>query len=317
MSYKTLIAAIFGVLLTALAFFQSLPPVHEGRIVYDSNSSGTFGLYSMKFNGKDVKRIFDSEEHDAYPAVAPDGSYIAFLKSKESARDVLGQIWIVRPDGSDARMLTEEARYPIFSSDSKKVFYVWKHKVIISIDLETGGKQIIFPNATTPKEFLPARTLNYLNASPDGKKLAFVSYIHRGWYSLFINLETGKVEKIVHGCQPVWGPESKSIIYMTEHHDTKDQRRIMRYHLETKEQEIILDNPPPWGYEYFPSLTSDGKYLLFSESRFDKRDFYGSNFQIFIQNLETKKQQGFKITHTLIAGCNICRLQKLLMLKVL
>ena len=59
--------------------------------------------------------------------------------------------------------------------------------------------------------------------------------------------------------------------------------------LDDESVEVLQDRRPPWGYEYFPSLSVDGKLLLFSESRFDQRDFYSSNFQIFTKDLNTNE----------------------------
>ena len=51
----------------------------------------------------------------ADPAVSPDGQLIAYVRD--------GQIWLMRPDGSEQRQLTTGGFRPVWSPDGRRLVY--------------------------------------------------------------------------------------------------------------------------------------------------------------------------------------------------
>jgi TolB protein len=65
------------------------------------------------------------EAFDGWPAWAPDGQWIAFASSRQGVPNV-GQIYLVKPDGSGLRPVTEgplSHAQPSFSADSKTMYF--------------------------------------------------------------------------------------------------------------------------------------------------------------------------------------------------
>ena len=62
-------------------------------ILFDSNFSGTFGIYTIKRGAERPEKIVDTELHEMFPDPSPDGKYIVFAKSKSLVRFAPSEVW--------------------------------------------------------------------------------------------------------------------------------------------------------------------------------------------------------------------------------
>jgi TolB protein len=79
--------------------------------MHDEPQSGTYDIYSMNIDGSKQTRLTHTPRSASYPSMSPDGRYIAYSYSGGDG----SQIWIMKADGSDKRMLLEGATQPKFS----------------------------------------------------------------------------------------------------------------------------------------------------------------------------------------------------------
>jgi Tol biopolymer transport system component len=125
------------------------------RIIYASNESGKFGIYTAGADGKDVKKLTGGKFNDLNPAISPDGKKIVFesdkaeLNTPQSAEssgyeeefdeysvpdgkrveynnDGQTKIYIMDADGKNRKRLTNQGgphTRPFWSADGKKIFY--------------------------------------------------------------------------------------------------------------------------------------------------------------------------------------------------
>jgi TolB protein len=130
-----------------------------------------------------VVNISNARGGDYSPAWSPDGEWIAFMSDRKGNAN----IWLVRPDGSDLRQLTDLpgiSEYPTWAPDSRRVAFSCTFGEILANG--TGDFEICVVNADgaglarlsdAPGESkLPAW-------SADGAKIAFQSN-RNGWPTL-------------------------------------------------------------------------------------------------------------------------------------
>jgi TolB protein len=73
------------------------------RVVFQSNRSGRWEIYSMAIDGTDVRQLTNEPGDNVTPAVSPDGGWIAFAANPGGESD----IFLMRADGTDRRQLTD------------------------------------------------------------------------------------------------------------------------------------------------------------------------------------------------------------------
>jgi Tol biopolymer transport system component/DNA-binding winged helix-turn-helix (wHTH) protein len=130
----------------------------DGKIVYESETSGTGDLWIMDEDGGNQRQLtFDDPKEDG-ATVSPDGRSVVF--------DVASQgIWKIGLDGGNRRQLTKYGMFPEYSADGNWIFYTVPHENWslwkVSSD---GGEPIRLSD-------MPA---NQPAVSPDGKLIAFI-----------------------------------------------------------------------------------------------------------------------------------------------
>jgi Tol biopolymer transport system component len=93
-------------------------------ITFTSQRDGDYEIYRIRPDGQDVMRLTTAPGHDAHSSVSPDGEWVAFATSRQGFKDealglvvgarpppfqAYGEIAVMRIDGSDARLLTDNA----------------------------------------------------------------------------------------------------------------------------------------------------------------------------------------------------------------
>jgi TolB protein len=99
-------------------------PTWSGRgdwIAFMSNRDGDYEIYRIRPDGTGLRRLTRAAGNDAHPAFSPDGEWIAFATARQGFKDEAvglllagtfqpyGEIAVMRPDGSDVRLLTDNS----------------------------------------------------------------------------------------------------------------------------------------------------------------------------------------------------------------
>jgi len=255
----------------------------SGKIVFDSNRSGTFGIYAMNPDASELSKVVDSDWQDRYPDPSPDGKWIVYARSHTNFRLAPSEIWIVDRDGKVAKRLNENGNFPTFSRDGKTIYFERERKSVISINLDGTNETKIFP----------LKRGNYKNGavikpsiSPDGKWLAFTSDKPDRWNTWLANLETGEATFTIRGCEASFWNDGKNLSYINKS-TALSKSGIYSIELETKQVSTLQDAGEPRGHEYFPTISPDGKFLLYAASLVTQHDHETSNYEIYIKDLES------------------------------
>jgi Tol biopolymer transport system component len=111
-------------------------------------------------------------ETDEVDDWSPDGQWFATSSDRHPPHGRGYQLYLMRPDGTDERRLTEGRGlnvYPRFSPDSRRVAYLHQERGLNSlwvVDIDVTGRREVYreENDTSPGQFC---------WSPDGKSLAY------------------------------------------------------------------------------------------------------------------------------------------------
>jgi TolB protein len=97
--------------------FSSWSPKGD-RIAFTSDRDGDYEIYTIRPDGTDLRRLTNSPGNDAHNSWSPDGEWIVFTSVRGGFKDEMaltpfnpqpnGDLWVMRPDGSDVRMLTDD-----------------------------------------------------------------------------------------------------------------------------------------------------------------------------------------------------------------
>jgi serine/threonine protein kinase/Tol biopolymer transport system component len=94
----------------------------DGRIVFQSGTSGNGDIWVMNADGSGQRQLTFDPNNDSSPDVSRDGRLIVFI----SNRSVGWSIWVMNADGSGQRELVrnvEQYAFPHFAPDSRTVYY--------------------------------------------------------------------------------------------------------------------------------------------------------------------------------------------------
>jgi Tol biopolymer transport system component len=252
-----------------------------GRIVFDSDRSGTFGIYSMAADGSDVQTVSDTPMQEICPDPSPDGKWIVFARAMSLSKSAPSEIRVCAAGGGDERQLANDGTFPTFSADGRVVFFERGRKKIMAVNFDGTGERELFPAQS--REFDRYQIIKP-RISPDGRYAAFISDRKGAWNTWYADLFSGEAVHVHSGCEAAWFSDSRKLAWVCER-DAKERTGIFRYDLDARRIDALQDADAPRGHEYFPTVTPDDGYLLWSACREGEHEHTDSNYQIFVRAL--------------------------------
>ncbi len=149
-------------------------------LAFVGQRNGDFDIYTIPVAGGDETRLTTAKGLDDGPEYSPDGKFIYF----NSERSGTMQIWRMRPDGGEQEQITADQFnnwFPHISPDGRWMVYLTYEKEVTGHP-ENKNVMLRLMALEDKKTTVLARlfggqgTINVPSWSPDGKKVAFVSY---------------------------------------------------------------------------------------------------------------------------------------------
>ncbi|HMI98340.1 MAG TPA: hypothetical protein VK488_00730 [Gaiellaceae bacterium] len=135
----------------------------EGTIVFASERSGNFEIYSVRADGSRLGQLTRNRLQDTAPLFSRDGRWIVFSRGEDEYSSQ--RLWLMSADGSRQRKLAPEADTPVWAPDSRRLAYTRSGRgdtePLVTADVD-GNRRIVVRG----KNFEPAW-------SPDGTQLVF------------------------------------------------------------------------------------------------------------------------------------------------
>ena len=266
---------------------ESLLEKQPGSIVFDSNRSGSFGIFITSDAGKTVEVLVDSPAHEMFPSVSADGAKVVYGRTESLERGAPAEIWMLdRPNGK-ALKLAANGTFPTFSADDAKVYFERGRSAVIEFDLASQQEKQIFPNAGNGagSAFAGFQVVKP-RVAEDGKQVLFTSDKGGRWHAFSASLENAEFTNLGRGCEPVAFPEKNKIAWV-KITGMRGGSGLNSYLVDQKSSLILHDREDPFGHEYFPTISDDGRFLLFSASPSDQHSHQSANYQLFVKDLES------------------------------
>lgn len=260
---------------------QHLQDLPIGRLLYDSNRSGNFGIYIQNPDGSGMRKVVDTPAEEMYPDIDPTGRWVVYARARSTNLKAPAEIRICRLDGSQDRKLLDNATFPSFTGDGKAVIAERGRSRIIRVDIASGREEEIFPRGKG--QFARAQIAKP-RISPDGRWVAFTSDRPRRWTAWAVRLEDGHAVSLGDGCQPVWSNDP-DVVYHVATSGMKERTGVLRTTLPAGRGKTVLDRDAPRGHEYFPSIEG-GRYIFYGASRPGEHDHDSANYQLFVHDLK-------------------------------
>jgi tricorn protease len=165
-------------------------------------------IFSVPKEKGEVRNISNSPgSHERYPAWSPDGKWISYLSDASGKYDLILKDQTGRKETVQIPLGSTTYYFdPIWSPDSKKLFFNDSHLNLYYVDITT--KKVV----KVDDDRLGAhtgRTGNHFQPtwSPDSKWIGYIKTLPNAVSALFVyNLETGKSNQITDGMSSVTGP---------------------------------------------------------------------------------------------------------------
>ncbi len=203
-----------------------------GRIVFHSERTGDFEIWSMNPDGSDPQQLTQSAGLDVEPAVSPDGKQIAFVSARDDPNQL--NLYIMEIDGNNPRPLLALPGVlsfgPQWSPNGSQIAFSGStggHFEVYLVSAQgTDAKALTQPtaDAKTPADEQPVINNSRPSWSPDGKKLVFVSDRDGGESLYTLELSNGSVTRLTTGFYsdslPRWSPDGTTILFMSNRAST-------------------------------------------------------------------------------------------------
>jgi len=188
---------------------DALAASNPGEIIFCSNRSGPWRLWSIRPDGSELKQLTkqETDDQDVDPMFSPDGKEVLFTSTRGGKTGV----WRLALEGLKPERICDGDQAE-WSPDGKKIALRRTERLVVR-DLAAGTEKTLSPD-DWPHCSGPAW-------SPDGKTLAFASRWESGNGIFTVPADGGKPVKVYDkqgACEPHWSPDGTRLVYETETH---------------------------------------------------------------------------------------------------
>jgi TolB protein len=203
--------------------------VYAAQIGTTAEDSSQTEIYVMRADGTERRGLTENDVFDGFPSWSPDGTRIAFTRAGTAG----GGLFVMDADGGDEQQLTRTARTrfdlaPAWSPDGSQIAFT-RIAPSAGPDLRSVALYAVTPDDGRTRKLADAGADTAW--SPNGRRLAFVSYRDRFGQTCFhecstsgeiylLDLETGSVRRLARSQaddrSPAWSPDGRLVAFVSD-----------------------------------------------------------------------------------------------------
>jgi Tol biopolymer transport system component len=282
---------------------QAIGAKVKARIVWSSSRVGNHDLFVMNADGSDVQQITRGDTVDWFSRFSPDGSKILFSRSKkgwvyerDANSDGKWDVWTVSPEGQGEAKVVDNASWANWLSDDEIVYVrgtkIFRRKL-------AGGEEVKMMDSEGVSE-LDGALLQQPQVSRDGKFIAITLRGSKRETGIW-DLGTKAWTKTGLGCQINWTPDGSRIYWVNPTGNMGSEVFTMPINggkpagALADDQLKFMDLPGRRSHEYFPQLSSDGKWMVWAATQ-RGHDHDTADYEIYIWEVGAPAESAARLT---------------------
>ena len=245
-------------------------------LVFQSNRTGTFQIYTVKPDGTDLKQLTRGNYFSGTPSWSPDGKQIAYGTEPQGKPEV----WIMNADGTNQHAITTSGddEHPHWAANGRIVFNSARTTPDPKADWSKQWHEIFSmkPDGSDVRQHSKCKTVcTFPSMSPDGTKIAYRKVIDGPSYQWDLTSSQRNSEVFVANADgsgevnvsknaafdgwPVWAPDSKRLAFASNRMGPANVGQIFVVNADGNGLRQITTGPR--GYAQ-PSWSADGKKIF-------------------------------------------------------
>ncbi|HEX7506121.1 MAG TPA: hypothetical protein VF550_05075, partial [Polyangia bacterium] len=277
----------------------------KGLIVWSSSRLGNHDLFVMNTDGSNLHAITQGDAVDWFPRFSPDGSRILFTRSKkgwvyerDSNSDGKWDIFTVTPDGKEETKVVDNASWGGWIANDEIVYV--RSTAVFRKALAGGAETLLVDSTKVPA--LEGALLQQPELSKDGAYLAITLRGSKRETGIW-DLKRKTWTRTGEGCQINWTPAGDEIYWV--HPTGNGGSRVLHLPVSAGKPSksdadldaiTLIDLPGRRSHEYFPELSSDGKWLVWAATQ-RGHDHDIADYEIYLWEVGTPADTAARLTY--------------------
>ncbi len=233
------------------------------RVLFQSNKTGKWQLYTIARDGTDLRRITNDEFNNYMADWSPDNEQIAFVSDRDGNEDV----FLMKSDGSEVTNLTRHPSrdiHPYWTNDGKRILFNSSRDVrdgLTIFEMAPDGGKVKRLSTSNDVE-----TCAHL--SPDGTRLVYLRAFGGINDEIYVlELATGKTTNVTKSNEgegwPSWDNSGKRVLFSSRRNGAFC---LFAANPDGSGLRQLTQPPGPW-YDARAEISPDGDEVVFNRQK--------------------------------------------------